>query len=104
VSAHAVNDRSRELGIRAALGASPRELIALVLGTDFACVLLGIGAGLIVARAGAAAIRGLLFDISVAEPGPYVAVALLLAAVAAAACSVPATRAARIDPLRVLRD
>ena len=104
VSAHAVNDRSRELGIRAALGASPRELIALVLRTDFACVLLGIGAGLIVARAGAAAIRGLLFDISVAEPGPYVAVALLLAAVAAAACSVPATRAARIDPLRVLRD
>lgn len=104
VSAHAVNDRSRELGIRAALGASPRGLIALVLRTDFACVLLGIGAGLIVARAGVAAIRGLLFDISVAEPGPYVAVALLLAAVAAAACYVPATRAARIDPLRVLRD
>ena len=104
VSAHAVAERSRELGIRAALGASPTGLVALVLRTDFACVIVGIGAGLIAARAAASAIRGLLFDVGAAEPGPYALVALLLAAVAAAACYAPAARAARTDPVGVLRE
>jgi hypothetical protein len=86
--------RQRELAVRA----------ALVLRTDFACVVLGIGAGLIIARLAASAIRGMLFDVGAAEPGPYAFVAMLLAAVAAAACCVPATRAARIDPVRIQRD
>ena len=104
VSAHAVAERSRELGIRAALGASPRGLVALVLRTDFACVIVGIVAGLIVARAASSAIRGLLFDVGAADPGPYAIVALLLGIVGAAACYVPAARAARIDPVGVLRE
>jgi hypothetical protein len=86
--------RQRELAVRA----------ALVLRTDFACVVLGIGAGLIIARLAPSAIRGMLFDVGAAEPGPYAVVAMLLAAVAAAACYVPATHAARIDPVRILRD
>jgi ABC-type antimicrobial peptide transport system permease subunit len=96
--------RSRELGIRAALGASPRGLVALVLRTDFAAVVMGIAAGLLVARAVASAIGGLLFDVRPGDPGPYVAVTIVLALVGAAACYVPASRAAHSDPLRVLRN
>jgi ABC-type lipoprotein release transport system permease subunit len=107
VSVHASAERSRELGIRAALGASPRGLVALVLRTDFEYVVLGIGAGLIIARLAASAMRGLLYDVGAAEPGPYLIVALLPAAVAGAACHIPAARAARIEsgacPARLTR-
>jgi putative ABC transport system permease protein len=99
-----VVERSRELGIRAALGASPRGLVALVLKTDFAGVVAGIGAGLVAARAVAAAIDGLLFQVRAGEPGPYVVVTMVIALVAACACYVPAARAARSDPLRVIRN
>jgi predicted permease len=103
VSAHAVAARSRELGIRAALGAPPRGLVTLVLRTDFAAVVLGIAAGLAGARAAASALQRLLFDVRPGDPGPYVVVTILLAVVGAAACYVPASRAANSDPLGVLR-
>jgi predicted permease len=104
VSAYAVAARSRELGIRAALGAPPRGLVALVLRTDFAAVLLGIAAGLAGARAVAGALGRLLFEVKPGEPAPYVVVTVLLAIVGATACYVPASRAAKSDPLRVLRN
>jgi predicted permease len=104
VSAHAVAARSRELGIRAALGAPPGGLVALVLRTDFAAVVVGIIAGLAGARAAAAALGDLLFEVRPDDPGPYMVVVLLLASVGAAACYVPASRAAKSDPLRVLRN
>jgi putative ABC transport system permease protein len=104
VSAHAVAARSRELGIRAALGASPRGLVALVLRTDFAAVVLGLAGGLLVARAVASALGGLLFDVRPGDPGPYAAVTILLALVGATACYVPASRAARSNPLRAIRN
>jgi predicted permease len=103
VSAHAVAARSRELGIRAALGAPPRGLVALVLRTDFAAIAAGLLVGLAGARAAAIALRGLLFEVRPDDPGPYVLVTILLALVGAAACLVPASRAARADPVRVLR-
>jgi putative ABC transport system permease protein len=74
-----------------------------VLWTDFAAVVVGIGAGLIGARGMAAAIRSLLFDVRPEEAGPYITVTMLLAVVGASACYVPASRAAKTDPLRVLR-
>jgi putative ABC transport system permease protein len=104
VSAHAVAARSRELGIRAAPGASPRGLVTLVLRTDFAAVVLGLSGGLLGARAVAETLRGFLFDVRAGDPGPYVAVTILLALVGATACYVPASRAARSDPLRALRN
>ena len=104
VSAHAVAARSRELGIRAALGAPPRGLVKLVLRTDFAAVAAGLGAGLIAARAAASALGGVLFEVRPGDPGPYVVVTVLLAAVGAGACYLPASRAARTDPVRVLRN
>jgi len=104
VSAHAVAARSRELGIRAALGAPPRGLVTLVLRTDFAAVMAGLAAGLIAARAAASALGGLLFEVRPGDPGPYVVVTILLAVVGGAACYLPASRAARADPVRVLRN
>jgi putative ABC transport system permease protein len=103
VSAHAVAARSRELGIRAALGAPPRGLVALVLRTDFAAVVAGLVLGLAGARAAAIALHGLLFEVRPGDPGPYVVVTILLAVVGVIACLVPASRAARADPVRVLR-
>src|SRR5215212_10080686 len=81
VSAHAVAARSRELGIRAVLGAPPRGLVALVLRTDFAAVIVGLVAGLAGARVVAASLGGLLFEVTPDDAGPYVVVTLLLAAI-----------------------
>ena len=104
VSAHAVAARSRELGIRAALGAPPRGLVTLALRTDFAAVVAGLAAGADCrARcrvgAGRSVVRG-----EAGDPGLYVAVTILLAVVEGAACYLPASRAARTDPVRVLRN
>jgi putative ABC transport system permease protein len=104
VSAHAVSARSRELGIRAALGAPSQGLVRLVLRTDFVAVVVGIAAGLVGARALAAAIGGLLFEVRPNDPAPYVLVTTVLAVVGIASCYVPASRAAKSDPLLVLRN
>ena len=103
VSAHAVSARSRELAIRAALGAAPRGLVGLVLRTDFAAVAIGLGAGLLAARGTAAGIETLLFDVRPGDPRLYLMVTTLVGAVGAAACYVPASRAGRADPSAVLR-
>ena len=103
VSAHAVSARARELAIRAALGAAPRGLVALVLRTDFTAVAIGLCAGLIAARATAAAAATLLFEVRPGDAPLYALVVTLVGAVGAAACYVPASRAARADPSAVLR-
>jgi ABC-type antimicrobial peptide transport system permease subunit len=98
-----VSARSRELAIRAALGAAPRGLVGLVLRTDFAAVAIGLGAGLLAARGTAAGVETLLFDVRPGDPQLYVLVTSLVGAVGAAACYVPASRAGRADPSAVLR-
>jgi putative ABC transport system permease protein len=103
VSAHAVSARSRELAIRAALGAAPRGLVGLVLRTDFAAVAIGLVAGLLAARGTAAGVATLLFEVRPGDPQLYVLVTALVGAVGAAACYVPASRAGRADPSAVLR-
>jgi len=67
-------------------------------------VVLGLAGGLLVARAVASALGGLLFDVRAGDPGPYAAVTILLALVGATACYVPASRAAQSDPLRAIRN
>jgi putative ABC transport system permease protein len=103
VMAHLVVQRTREIGIRIALGAVPREILRLVVSQGAWLAGLGIGAGLIGALAATRLLAGLLFGIGPADPATFVATAASLALVAALASLVPALRAIRTDPVDALR-
>jgi predicted permease len=103
VSAQGVELRRRELGIRSALGASPLALVRHVMSADVRVIAIGLAVGLAIARVAAGAAAGLTFGVSATDPATYGVVAALLAAVAGAACALPAMRAGRTDPIRVLR-
>ncbi len=104
VMAYAVSTRTRELGVRAALGASPRTLLHLVVGQGAmltaVAVALGIGAGLFLTQLMAA----MLYEVTPRDPRTFVGVALLLSLVALMATWVPARRAVKVSPIRALRD
>ncbi len=104
VLAYLVAMRTREIGVRMALGARVGQLVGLVFQQGMKPVLIGLSAGLLCAFAAARLIRTLLFGIDSSDPGTYVATIATLAAVSAAACSIPALRAARVDPVVALRD
>ena len=82
-----------EIGVRVALGARPRDVLRLVVGRGMKLALLGVGLGLVGALVLTRLMRSLLFGVSAADPLTYVALALLLSAVALLACLVPARRA-----------
>jgi hypothetical protein len=98
-----VAERTREIGVRAALGASRRDVLALVLRQGAWLTGLGVAVGAAGAVAAGQAIAAMLFGVSPRDPATYVGVVALLAAVAALACVVPAWRAARVDPASTLR-
>lgn len=104
VMAASVIERSREMGLRSALGASRASVIRLVVSRGFLMTMAGIAIG----GAGVVAARGLLrqfvFGVTPADPVTLGAVALLLTAVAIVACLVPAWRAAHVDPAIALRE
>jgi ABC-type antimicrobial peptide transport system permease subunit len=93
-----------EIGVRLALGAAPRDVLAMVLAKGMKLVLLGAAGGLIASLALARLISSLLFGVSPADPLTFACVAALLVAVALLACYIPARRAAALDPLTALRD
>jgi predicted permease len=103
VMAFIVNSRTREIGIRMALGAQHREVLGLVLRRSFALAAIGLAIGLIAAAAVTRYLEGLLFGVTPLDPATFVAVALGFAAVAVVASLVPARRATRVDPLIALR-
>ncbi|HJR59957.1 MAG TPA: ABC transporter permease, partial [Vicinamibacterales bacterium] len=103
VMSTAVSQRRSEIGLRIALGAGRGEVIGLVLRQGMLPVAFGLAAGLAGAAAMTSVMRGLLFGIEPFDPMTFAAVSLLLAAVAAMACYVPARRAASVDPLVALR-
>jgi predicted permease len=103
VMAFFVTQRTHEIGIRMALGASPREVVGMVLGQGVRLAAAGVGAGVIGALLVTRAIATLLFGVSPRDPGTLVALSAALAAVALLACYVPARRATRVDPIRALR-
>ena len=99
----AVRQRTREIGVRLALGASPRTMKRMVIGDSLRLVAIGVAAGIPLAFAATRALRSLLFDVSPADPMIFGAATLLLAAAAIAATYLPARRASRIAPVEVLR-
>jgi putative ABC transport system permease protein len=98
-----VAERTREIGVRSALGATRGAILALVLRQGLGLTGLGVAIGLAGAAAASQAIAAMLFGVSRLDPPTYVGVIALLTGVALVACGVPAWRAARIDPVRTLR-
>ncbi len=103
VMSYAVAQRTRELGIRIALGANTASLLRLVLGQGLRLTLWGLLIGLGVAWAATRWLADLLYGISARDAFTFVVVALLLAAVALLACWIPARRATKVDPMIALR-
>jgi predicted permease len=103
VIAYSVSQRTREIGIRVALGAERKHVLRLVLNEGMLVILAGLAAGLAASLILTRFLASLLFGVSPTDPLTFAAVALLLAAVALAACYVPARRAMRVDPMLALR-
>ncbi len=103
VMSYAVSQRTREIGIRMALGASAKEIFRLIVGQGLLLTLIGLVAGLALALLGTQLLSGLLYGVSAVDPVTFSAVAALLSAVAFLACWVPARRAMRVDPQIALR-
>ncbi|MGE5243168.1 MAG: ABC transporter permease [Betaproteobacteria bacterium] len=103
VMSYAVSQRTSEIGIRLALGASRRSILALVVRNGLVLAGAGLAMGVTLALMLTRALTSLLFETGRADPATFVTVVLLLAAVAILACYVPASRAARIAPVEALR-
>ena len=103
VVGYATQTRSREFGIRLALGASPRDLLVLVLGQGAGLAVIGVVLGLGIAQGTSRLLQSMLFGVSPTDGLTFVVIASVLLLVAVAASAVPARRASRVDPIRTLR-
>jgi predicted permease len=104
VMSYSMRQRTREIGIRMAIGASSRSILGLFLKRGFAIVYAGIACGLVAAFALTRVLRTLLFEVSPSDPIVFAGVTVVLAAVAMAAAWIPAHRATRLEPLVALRE
>jgi putative ABC transport system permease protein len=103
VVAHAVERRTREIGVRMALGATRASILGLVMRNGMRMVIAGVAAGLVAAALVTRALRGLLFGVPALDPLTFAGVTGLLLLVAVCAILVPALRAMRLDPITALR-
>jgi len=103
VVSHSVTERTHEIGVRMALGADPRHVLALVVGQGLVTAAAGVAIGLAGALALSHTIEGLLFGVRSTDPATFAGVAALLLGIAVTACAIPAWRATRVDPTRALR-
>ncbi len=103
VMAHLVSQRTHEIGIRTALGASPPQVMRMVISQGMKLALIGIAVGVVSALGATRPLATMLYQVTPSDPLTFIAVPILFAMVAAAACCVPARRAMRVDPLVALR-
>jgi ABC-type antimicrobial peptide transport system permease subunit len=103
VTSYAVTQRTREIGVRIAIGAQTADVLKMVMGNALRLAGTGVGVGLCVALAGSRALSSQLYGVSARDPLTYAAISALLAAVAGLASWLPARRAARVDPAVALR-
>jgi putative ABC transport system permease protein len=98
-----VGRRTREIGIRMALGAQPGSVQKLILRQGLRPVLAGLAAGLLASLVAMRALASLLYGVTATDPPTFLAVACVLLAISALASAIPARRAARVDPMAALR-
>ena len=103
IMAFTVARRTRDIGIRMTLGASPSTILRQVLRETFILMLIGIAVGVPIALVGTRLIRSMLFGLGEADPIALIAACVILASIAAAASYIPARRASRVDPMVALR-
>ena len=103
VLAYSVTQRTREIGLRMALGAQPGGVLRLIIGEGMQITLIGVCAGLLGGLALARAVASLVYGVPVRDPATFASIAVVLSIVALAACTIPAMRAARVDPMVALR-
>ena len=103
VKAYVVSRRTREIGIRMALGASPRDVLWLVLREGLSLTAVGLALGLGLAALVGQLLSRMLYEVSAPDPFVFIAAPIVLAAAAMFACYLPARRATRVVPLTALR-
>jgi len=103
VMSYAVTQRTREIGIRMALGAGRSDILKMVVRRGMTLTFIGVVLGTIGSVALTRLLSRFLFDVSTTDPGAFAAMAIVLGAAALLACTIPARRAARVDPMAALR-
>jgi predicted permease len=103
VMSHSVTQRTREIGIRQALGARKGDVIKMITIQGMKMASIGVGAGLISALAITRFVESLLYEVSATDPVTFIVIALLLTTAALLACYIPARRATKVDPIEALR-
>src|SRR5438477_1147435 len=103
VMAYAVRQRTGEIGLRVALGAQRKDVLALVMGNGIKLTLLGLAIGLVAAWGATRVLASLLFEVQATDPATFLSISLLLLSIALVACFLPARRALSVDPVIALR-
>jgi ABC-type antimicrobial peptide transport system permease subunit len=102
--AYTVSQRTREFGIRMALGATRARILRSVIGSGAGLAITGVAVGTVAALAATRTLQGFVWNVSTVHPPTFITVAVVLIAVAAAASLLPALRAVRLDPVKALRE
>jgi ABC-type antimicrobial peptide transport system permease subunit len=104
VLSYLVTQRTSEIGLRMALGASTRQVTAMFVRRGLALAGIGVALGVSISVLVARAMRTMLYEVAPTDPGIFLAVTAILCAISLAACYLPARRAARVDPMAALRE